>query len=134
MAVCWARVRPTGGAERATCKNSWNLSDSRSHSSYHSRVWGAVYMTTLPSGRGSVPVTTLGGSATDAGAPLCLVGGAAFFLRPLRGATCSSESSDSELIRRSGWKGSGCSQGDQPFRFFSDVAVAGGNSDCREPA
>src|SRR6266481_6070452 len=134
MAVYWAHVWPAAGAEHAACKNSWNLSDPRSHSSYHSWVWGTVCAATLPSGQGSVLVTAMGGSATGTSVPPCLVGGMVFFLWHLGGAACASESSDSELFGRSGSKGSGCSQGNQVFCFFSDVSVAGGNSDCREPA
>src|SRR6266481_954148 len=76
----------------------------------------------------------MGVLATSAGVPPCLVGGVALFLQPLGRATCTSDGSDSELVGRSRSKGSGCSQGDQVFHFFSDMSVAGGNSDCREPA
>src|SRR6266481_8185367 len=127
-------VRPAASAVRATCNNSWNLLDSRSHSSYHSQVWGAACVATLPSGQGNIPVTTMGRSATGVSAPPCLVGGATFFLRPLGGAACPSECSDSEVVGTSGSNASGSSQGDQSFRFFSDVSVAGCDSDCREPA
>src|SRR6266481_87225 len=127
-------MQPAAGAEHATCNNSWNLSDSRSHSSYHSRVWGAARAATLPSGRGSILVTTMGRSATGISAPPCLVGSVTFFLWPLGGAACPSECSDSEVVRTSGLNASGCSQGDQSFRFFSNVSIAGRDSDCREPA
>src|SRR6266481_8005239 len=127
-------VRPAASAVRAACNNSWNLLDSRSHSSYHSLVWGAARAATLPSGRGSILVTTMGRSATGVGAPPCLVGGATFFLRPLGGAACPSEYSDSEVVGTSGSNASGSSQGNQSFRFFSDVSIAGCDSDCREPA
>src|SRR6266481_2417112 len=95
-------MRPAAGAEHAACNNSWNLLDSRSHSSYHSWVWGVARAATLPSGRGSIPVTTMGRSATGVGMPPCLVGGATFFLQPLGGATCPSECSDSEVVGTSG--------------------------------
>src|SRR6266481_6007420 len=99
--------RPAAGAEHAACNNSWNLLDSRSHSSYHSRIWGAARAATLPSGRGSILVTTMARSATGIGAPPCLVGGTTFFLWPLGGATCPSECSDSEVVGTSGSNASG---------------------------
>src|SRR6266481_7505427 len=127
-------MRPAAGTERAACNNSWNLSDSRSHSSYHSQVWGVARAATLPRGRGSIPVTTMGRAATGVGVPPCLVGGVTFFLQPLGGAACPSECSDSEVVGTSGSNASGSSQGDQSFRFFSDISVAGRDSDCLDPA